>query len=456
MRAIAIFAVMMVVAVTPLCADEVQDAVNRQMQAARESLVKLRYRASNDEGMSRAVETLAVCINAKEGIFLTMGVPSGVPLQHLSDWKIVPANTVAEELDATLQGIDLSTGLSFIKCTAAAGKFTAVKFATAAESKLKPGDHVFSVVLAPGAKQYSPIVEVARVAGWSQAPTLRIMVTNGLFMGGSAPVYDKAGRAIGLVGSTREGPARLFVPYDEFAHVIATPPTDGKCRRGPWMGVSRMTALAKVALAKAEVKYPAGIRIDKTVPNAAADMAGLLAKDIIVKVDGGPLLVFPTPSMTLGSVLSYVGKRKMGNVVKFTVVRGGKEVTVDLKLGPMLKPVIEADRFFIRGIWIAGHQLTPAEGYQLNARAGEGGVIIDYIRPNSYASKQFARGDWILAINAVPVNGAKDVMPILKKQVADSMVRSIAFRVRRQTRAGLRETTVTFPKSDARPGPATP
>ncbi|NLN41366.1 MAG: PDZ domain-containing protein [Clostridiales bacterium] len=71
--------------------------------------------------------------------------------------------------------------------------------------------------------------------------------------------------------------------------------------------------------------YPKGVAIAQIARDSAADKAGLLPNDIIVGVEGKKI-------ETVDELKNEINKYKVGDIVKFTVWRDGKEFVAPIKL----------------------------------------------------------------------------------------------------------------------------
>ena len=70
---------------------------------------------------------------------------------------------------------------------------------------------------------------------------------------------------------------------------------------------------------------PTGDATPSVLPNSPAQKAGLKEKDIIIKIND-----FKVDEKN--SLVSVLGRFSVGDTVKLTVVRDGKEITVDVTL----------------------------------------------------------------------------------------------------------------------------
>jgi 2-alkenal reductase len=120
------------------------------------------------------------------------------------------------------------------------------------------------------------------------------------------------------------------VPANALARVVPALIRDGGYRH-PWMGIG-MESID--ALTARQLKLPAssGILVTRVQANSPAERAGLRGDeregDIITAVNGQPV-------RTSDDLIGYLElETAVGDVIKLTVLRGGAEREVELKLGP--------------------------------------------------------------------------------------------------------------------------
>jgi serine protease Do len=149
------------------------------------------------------------------------------------------------------------------------------------------------------------------------------------------------------------------------------------------------------------------------VPGEAADKAGIRQGDVVVKVAG--------QEVTFDNTLSViVAGQTIGSTVPVEVVRGGRRLTLNVKIGlrpaesviagsgssddddsdTPAAPQSDATR---SSLGISLTPLTPALRAQLKIPDTVQGVAIAGINPNSDAAQEgLQRGDVILQINQLP------------------------------------------------------
>jgi S1-C subfamily serine protease len=148
------------------------------------------------------------------------------------------------------------------------------------------------------------------------------------------PLVNLEGQVIGINTAIAAGDAQnigFAIPIDDVKGLISSVVETGKLER-PFLGVVFVPITADMAkqydLSVEQGAYvPPSIMVgqDSVVDNSAADKAGVEEGDIITKIGNDTI-------DEKHSLSSLLGKRKVGDKVKLTIVRDGKERTVEVTL----------------------------------------------------------------------------------------------------------------------------
>jgi serine protease Do len=150
------------------------------------------------------------------------------------------------------------------------------------------------------------------------------------------PLIDLNGRVIGInTAVNREGQSIGFaIPVNAAKVVIDSIRSSGRIIR-PWLGVRYVLVTPEMAAKEGWSKdYGAHITRgprsgDKAVlPASPAAKAGIVEDDILLEVDGTRIDIEHPLS-------SLIGKKRMGDTVAVLLLRGGKEMTVQVTLGEL-------------------------------------------------------------------------------------------------------------------------
>jgi len=146
-----------------------------------------------------------------------------------------------------------------------------------------------------------------------------------------------------------------------------------------------------------------GVLVTGVAEKSEAEKAGLKPGDVITAVDG-------RTTNSTGALRNAIGVRKIGDTVKITYIRDGKEKTVKCKVGDPGS-----------GFAGAGKSHPLLEGIQFDDHP-DGGVVVSRIVPRSPAAGSGLQvGDRILGANRARVNDLADFNKIVG-QSGDSVL----------------------------------
>jgi serine protease Do len=139
------------------------------------------------------------------------------------------------------------------------------------------------------------------------------------------PLLNSSGEVIGVNAAvSSEGQNIGFaLPINVVKDALANFNTTGQFNR-PYIGVRYKVVTKDVAILN---EIPEGAYVMEVVAGSPAETAGLKEEDIITKIDDTRL------TGTNAELASIVSKKKVGDRVKVTVYRDGKEQTISLTLG---------------------------------------------------------------------------------------------------------------------------
>ncbi len=100
----------------------------------------------------------------------------------------------------------------------------------------------------------------------------------------------------------------------------------GKVSRG-WIGVSIQSLTPEIAYALG-LKESKGALVADVVPGGPADYAGIRRGDIIITFDGKEI-------KNISDLPKIVAETNVGKTVEMKIIRQGKELTINIKVGEM-------------------------------------------------------------------------------------------------------------------------
>ena len=146
-----------------------------------------------------------------------------------------------------------------------------------------------------------------------------------------------------------------------------------------------------------------GVLITGVTDKSPAKRSGLKPGDVITAVNG-------EKTSSTGLLRSQIGVHSVGDKIKLTIIRGGKEKDITVKIEKIQQLASSSDNL---------HPLL--KGMQFSNNPDGNGIVISVVTPNSTAAFAGLRpGDVIVSVNKEPVNDLKDFKQALaknKKQV---------------------------------------
>ena len=219
------------------------------------------------------------------------------------------------------------------------------------------------------------------------------------------PLFNARGEVVGINSQiySRSGGYQgvsFAIPIELAAKIKDQIVTTGKVRHAQ-LGV----AVQEVNQAFADsfkLDKPEGALVASVNKGSAADKAGLEPGDVIVQVDGQPIVAS-------GDLPAWVGQAQPGQQAKFTVWRQGKSVELTAKLDDASDKVgnqAKNDNAVAKGeLGLSLRPLEPQERRELGVTEG---LVIEQARgPAAAAGVQ--SGDVLLAVNGAP---AKDITQV--------------------------------------------
>ena len=233
------------------------------------------------------------------------------------------------------------------------------------------------------------------------------------------PLFDMYGDVIGIntaIVSPSGGSIGIgfAVPSKTASAVVAQLKEFGETRRG-WLGV-RIQGVTDDIAESMGMKEPKGALVAGITEKGPADKAGIQAGDVIVKFDGKEVPnVRELPRMVADTAIS--------KTVPVTVLRKGKEITVEVALGRLEEGEklaanekggkAEGSKS-VAAAKIAGLALAPLDGslrakFKIKDGVAKGVVVTDVDPNSSAAEKRIVAGDVILEVGQEEVKSADDV-----------------------------------------------
>ena len=228
------------------------------------------------------------------------------------------------------------------------------------------------------------------------------------------PVFDQAGRVV-AVSSVIYSPTGgnvgigFGVPSNLVQKVMKELREHGAVERG-WLGVQMQPLTPPLAKAMG-LSNTNGVVVNKTEPDSPAAKAGLQPGDVIVAHNGKP--VKGGRDLALA-----VAETPAGQTGKLTLVRDGKEQTIDVTIGKTpqeqtAKAEPQEEEGAQIGLTLA--PLTAKVREQLDLDKSAKGVVVAKVAPDSKAAESGLRpGDVITRVGNDPVNTPAEAQAKIK------------------------------------------
>ncbi len=197
------------------------------------------------------------------------------------------------------------------------------------------------------------------------------------------PLFNQKGQVIGIdtaIYSPNGGSVGIgfAIPSNLVKSVVAQLRDHGEVERG-WLGVQMqpLTETLAKAMGRADTN---GVLVDQVLPDSPAKKAGLEQGDLITAFDGKPIKDPRDMAMA-------VADTKAGASVKVTVIRDGKEQTVDVAIGKQKEEQhAENDKAGEGPIGMALAPLSSENRDQLGLDKSVQGVVVERVAPDSRAA----------------------------------------------------------------------
>jgi Do/DeqQ family serine protease len=192
----------------------------------------------------------------------------------------------------------------------------------------------------------------------------------------------------------------------------------------PWLGISVQDLTPEMA-EQFQVKEKEGVLIAQVHQGTGAEKAGLVSGDIIKSVDDKAI-------KNVNELIKEIQKKKVGQKVTLSVVRGGKPMTIEITTTAMPdKPEAMKEKEIEEKLGARVQELTPqlVARYRISSEIKRGVVVISVEEGSPADELGLQEGDVILEINRKKIETIKD----FEKGIKDiSLEKGIVFRLHRR------------------------
>jgi serine protease Do len=378
-----------------------------------------------------------------------------IPLSQLKDFKVYrpndPDGTAAEYL-----GRDALTGWHFVRAAAAVRRrLVPVTVFAGARPRTEPGlaEEVWGIALRSKEEDFTPYILQSHVALIQSLPQ-RTAITQQEVAGPGLPVFDRAGRLLGLGSSSfgqtfvqfsnadRGGSPVMLVNVEESSAFLVTGeilpylgrvPHNVQGRPLAWLGAYGLEPMDREVAGFLRLGAQSGAVVSEVVDGSPARKGGLRARDIILAVDGHPLPRFRPDRVVVAYFDRLIAARAPGDALVLSVLRGASRVEVRVVLADEPKLTREAERSTFESLGLTAREVVPGDAFARHAAPGEtGGFIASFVRNNGPADVAGLRpDDWVRQIDGVELKTFAEAIGRLTAIAADPLRAEVVLLVRR-------------------------
>lgn len=229
---------------------------------------------------------------------------------------------------------------------------------------------------------------------------------NGEVVGINTAIFSRSGGYMGI---------GFAIPSNLAKNIAEQLIEHGEVTRG-YLGIVIQNLTAELA-ESFDVKPGKGILVAEVSEDSPAEKAGMRQGDVIVKFRGEPV-------SDVGDFRNRVALTAPGSRVELSVLRDGKEKTLQVTIGKLTKDklVAEGPAQSAGEIGLTVQTLTPQLAEQFDAKLGEG-VVVTAVEPGSIAARAGIEvGSIILQVNRKPVKSAAEFQRAVKASASDKRV----------------------------------
>jgi serine protease Do len=214
--------------------------------------------------------------------------------------------------------------------------------------------------------------------------------------------------------------------------------------RKAWIPVS-VQVLTQALADKLGLAGKTGVRITRVL-GGSGSAGGLRVGDIVTRIDADPVEASQPSDEDLFATM--IRQYKIGSTVKLTVVRGGAEQQLAVKLDPSPRLPREMKKYEDPNFEFRVRDITTADQAEKSWAEGQSGVLVEAVREGGWAALgHLADGDLLLEIDGTAVATVETVQKLMEA-VAQRKPEAVVLKVRR----GIRTLFVELQSSWATEG----
>ena len=398
------------------------------------------------ENERRATTAYGVAIDGSGTVILPSAAvdPRASPRQLKQFKAYLPGD--ASGFDAVYLGQDAFTGWHFVRVDPKlAAQLTPITAWAAPGKAPVPAlaEEIWGIGLRNKDEDFTPYILESHVA-LVQALPQQIGIAQQEVAGPGLPVFNRDGVFIGLAASSfgqtylqfsqaeRGGTPIMLVDLEEscaFSLAGEVLPYLGRVpgnvygRPLAWLGAYGLESMDRDVASFLKLSNQSGAVVSEVLEDSPAQKAGMKDRDVIVAIDGQPLPRFRPDRVVTEYVEREIERRRPGDLIGLTVLRGTERVELKATLGDEPKLIREAERKYFDRLGFTAREFVYGDAVARRVAIRDAaGVVVSYVKPNSPAAVAgFEQEDWIKEIDGKPVKSFAEGAARLSALEADAL-----------------------------------
>jgi serine protease Do len=367
--------------------------------------------------------------------------PRTTPSQ-LKDFKVYRASNPTSVAGEYL-GQDALTGWHFVRAAESirAELVPITQFANKDVKEPRMAEAVWGIALRNKDEDFMPYLLTGRIALIQSLPQ-RIAIAQQDIAGPGLPGFDEAGNFVGLAASSfgqsyvqfsredRGGLPVILVNVEESGALLTAAevlpyldriPQNTSGRPLAWLGAYGLEPVDPEVSRFLKLGEQSAVVVSEVLEGSPGDLGGLKNRDVLLAIDGKPLPRFRPARGVVGYVGREVLRRRPGDTMAITVLRGNERVETKVVLGDQPRLFSEADRKYFDRLGLTAREMVYDDAIARRVKPAEAtGVIAHFVKPNGPASAAGLRtDDWIKEIDGVEVKSFAEASQHLADAEAD-------------------------------------
>jgi serine protease Do len=295
-------------------------------------------------------------------------------------------------------------------------------------------EEVWGIGLRGKDEDFSPYFLSSRVSFLQDMPQPSAVALASV-SGRGLPVFNLHGEFVGMGASgfgesmviysqRRRGEMSVLIDPDECAAfrlasevVVAMDriPTSPFGRPLPWFGVDGIDPVDPEVAEFLGLGSGTGLVISEVLAKSPAEVGGLLARDIIIALDGVPLPRLKPDRVVAAYLQRELLRRLPGTSLSLTVLRDKQKLELPIELANAPKTPAEAERHYFDDMGLTVREVVYTDAVARRADPTQlSGVVAHFVKPSSpVGTAGLQQDDWIKEIDGSVVTNFSDALTLI-------------------------------------------